>query len=240
MTARKLAPVAPQLKSPFLEGLAPAEVNAVLSAARQRRYPAGAVVAFQGTPADYLFLIVHGRARFFTLTPEGNKIILFWLPEGEVFGGAALQARPSDYVVSTETVRDSTLLAWDKHTIRRLARSYPQLLENSIDTAIEYFTFYVATHVALICNTASERVAALLVNLAQGIGHAVSNGIELDVNNEELAEAANVTQFTVSRLLSQWERQEVLVKSRGKVLLRSPEKLAILHGPRAVRVPGAY
>jgi CRP-like cAMP-binding protein len=40
-----------------------------------------------------------------------------------------------------------------------------------------------------------------------------------------LAEAANVTHFTASRLISQWHRQGILVKTRGKILLHSPGKL---------------
>ncbi len=53
----------------------------------------------------------------------------------------------------------------------------------------------------------------------------VRNGIELDVTNEELAGAANLTLFTTSRLLGQWQRQGAILKSRGKVLLRYPERL---------------
>ncbi len=73
-------------------------------------------------------LLVSGRARFFILTPDGHKIVLMWLPVGEVIGGAALQSRPSDYIVSTETVKDCTLLVWDKashptvgHTLSAIA-----------------------------------------------------------------------------------------------------------------------
>jgi CRP-like cAMP-binding protein len=51
--------------------------------------------------------------------------------------------------------------------------------------------------------------------------------VELDVTNEELAQAANVTHFTASRLLNHWQRQGALVKTRGKILLRSPEKLLL-------------
>ncbi|HEY2168210.1 MAG TPA: helix-turn-helix domain-containing protein, partial [Candidatus Angelobacter sp.] len=72
-----------------------------------------------------------------------------------------------------------------------------------------------------------QRLAAILVNLAQGIGHKVPTGVELDVTNEELAQAANVTHFTASRLLSHWQRQGALVKTRGKILLRSPENLLL-------------
>lgn len=225
MAVLKLAAAPPPVKSPFLEGLAPQELNTVLAAARQCHFRAGTVVATQGTPADSLFLIVRGRARYFVLTPEGHKIILLWLPEGEVFGGAAMQFHLTDYIVSTETVRDSTMLQWDRATTRRLVARYPRLLDNALITATEYLTFYVATHIALTCHTAPERLAAVLLNLAEGIGHHSPRGVELDVTNEELAEAANLTPFTASRLISEWHRRGALVKSRGKVLLRSPGRL---------------
>lgn len=225
MSAPQLAAIQPRIKSPFFEGLSPLEVETVLGAARECHFRAGAVIASQGTPANSVFLLIRGRARFFILTPDGHKILLMWLPVGEVIGGAAMQWRPSDYIVSTETVKDSTMLTWDRPTIRRLAMRYPQLVENALITAAEYLTFYVATHVALTCQSAPQRLAAVLFNLAQGIGRKGPNGLELDVTNEELAEAANVTHFTASRLISQWHRQGVLVKTRGKILLHSPARL---------------
>ena len=57
------------------------------------------------------------------------------------------------------------------------------------------------------------------------IGERVSGGVELDVTNEELANAANLTHFTASRLLSAWQRHNVVKKSRGKILLRHPARL---------------
>jgi CRP-like cAMP-binding protein len=225
MTGPQLAALRPRIKSPFLVGLAPRDLDEVLATARECRFLAGTVLASQGTPANSLFLLVSGRARFFLLTPDGHKIVLMWLPAGEVIGGAAMQSRLSDYIVSTETVKDCSILVWDRPAIRRLAIRYPRLLENALDMAAEFLTFYVATHVALTCHTAPQRLAAILVNLAQGIGHKAPKGVELDVTNEELAQAANVTHFTASRLISQWQRQGVLVKTRGKILLRSPEKL---------------
>jgi CRP-like cAMP-binding protein len=225
MTGPQPTALRQRVKSPFLDGLAPRELDEVLGAARECRFQSGTVVASQGTPANSLFLLVSGRARFFVLTPDGHKIVLMWLPVGEIIGVAALQFRPFDYIVSTETVKDSTILVWDRPTIRRFAARYPRLLDNALDMAAEYLTFYVATHVALTCHTAPQRLAAILVNLAQGIGHKVPAGIELDVTNAELAEAANVTHFTASRLISQWQRQGALVKTRGKILLHSPGKL---------------
>jgi CRP-like cAMP-binding protein len=209
----------------FLEGLTRSGVREVLSAATERRVPAKRVVTEQDRRADHMFLLTAGRARHFFVSEAGRKHILLWLPPGEIFGMGTLLAKPSNYIVSTETVQASTMLVWSRATIRSLAKRYPKLLENALSVASDYLRMYVATHIALTSNTARQRLVRVLANLASGFGRKVAAGIELDVTNEDLAYAANVTHFTASRLLSEWSRSGILVKERGKVLLRSPELL---------------
>ena len=209
----------------FLDGLAAAEVKTIVSAARQRRYLANSVIANQGHPADHFFLLLAGRARYFQITPDGRKAILVWIPPGEIFGGAALLSTSSEYLVSTEAVKDSSVLVWDRATIRSLIARYPRLTDNALLIMFDYFVFYRAAHISLTCDRASRRLAHVLANLASGIGRRVAGGIELEVRNEELANEANVTPFTASRLLSGWQRKGILIKRRGKVLLRFPERL---------------
>jgi CRP-like cAMP-binding protein len=85
--------------------------------------------------------------------------------------------------------------------------------------------WYVADHVALTCHTARQRLAQVLIRLAGVIGQKVPGGVEFDATNEELASAANITPFTASRLVSEWQVNRAIVKRRGKILLRSPERL---------------
>jgi CRP-like cAMP-binding protein len=47
----------------------------------------------------------------------------------------------------------------------------------------------------------------------------------IDITNEELANQGGITIFTVSRLLSDWRRRGLLTKSRGRIIVRSPEDL---------------
>lgn len=70
-------------------------------------------------------------------------------------------------------------------------------------------------------------MAQALGNLAKGMGHWGREGIELDIRNEELAHEANITIFTASRLLSEWQRKGILTKRRGKIVLHSPETLML-------------
>jgi CRP-like cAMP-binding protein len=225
MPASELAPVGANLKSRFLDGLAPRELKIVLAEASQRRFLANSIVVNQGHPADHLFLLTKGRARFFFNTREGKKAILSWLVPGEVFGGSALLSTPSRYLVSTETLKDSSMLVWDRTVLRGLVTRSPRLLENVLLIASDYLGWYVATHVALVSHNARQRLARVLICLAETIGKKVSDGFEFDATNEELASAANVTPFTASRFLSEWQSNSAVVKRRGKILLRSPERL---------------
>lgn len=210
----------------LLRGLKPGEVHVVLAAAKRRRFPAKSVLTSQGEPADEFFLLWKGRARHFFETPNGKKIILKWITPGQVFGAVAMVARPSTYFVSAEAVQDCVALVWDAPTIRQLALRFPQILENSLIIAADYFAWYVAAHSSLVCQNARERVAHLLTALAPVIGEKVPGGvIEIDVTNEELANSTNITPYTASRLLSQWQKSGVLRKHRGKVRLHSPERL---------------
>lgn len=214
------------LQIELLQGLKPSEINTVLAAAKRRRFPAKCGLTMQGEAADEFFLLWKGRARHFFETADGKKIILKWITPGQVFGAVAMVARPSVYFVSSEAVQDSIALVWDAPTIRQMARRFPQILENSLVIAADYFAWYVAAHSSLISQSARERVAHLLTALAPVIGQKVpGGGIEIDVTNEELANSTNITPYTASRLLSQWQKSGVLRKHRGKIRLHSSERL---------------
>ena len=122
----------------------------------------------------------------------------------------------SCYLASTEAVMDSSVLIWDRPTIRGLAERYPKLLENALLTASDYVAWHLMSHIGLACYTGRQRVAQVLVTLARTIGQETKDGVALHLTNEELANAANVTPFAVSRLITQWQRDRTLVKRRGQ------------------------
>lgn len=227
MTTTESAALVKRLQPPFLDGLTAAEMGIILAAGRHRKYLANSVVTNQGHPASHVYMILTGAARSFFLTQGGQKLHVHWYPPGEMFGGMAMLVRASEYLVSTEAVKNSHVLIWERASIRNLSARFPRLLENAMMIAADYLNTAIATQVALSCHTARQRLAEALVNLASGTGHRVPEGIELRVRNEELAALASVTPFTASRVMSEWQRSGMVAKSRGKVLLRSPERLLI-------------
>src|SRR6266404_6087049 len=114
MALSAVAPIT-GLSSPLLDGLLPRDLNSILAAATQRRLLNDSVAINQGDPANNLFLLTRGRARYFFVTPEGRRILLRWLVPGDVFGGMAILSRPSVYLVGTELLKDSHALVWGRH-----------------------------------------------------------------------------------------------------------------------------
>ncbi len=223
------APIGALLREPkprFFEGLDAPDIKTILAAAVQKRFLTKSVVFHQGDPAGQLFLLLTGRARRFFLTQDGEKVVLLRVTPRELFGEASMLANPAEYLVSTEALTAINALVWSRGTIRSLCERYPRLLENALLISFDYLAAYRAAHASLICNSAPERLARVLTNLANGIGQKIPGGVELDIRNEELADEANISLFTTSRLLSAWQREGILVKRRGKVLLHFPYRLS--------------
>ena len=213
------------LKSQFLDGLARPARKTILAGATRREFAANSVATIQGRRAERLFLLRKGYARHFYVTEEGKKFILEWLGPGDLFGARTILSTPTSYLAGTEMVTESSALVWDRTTIRRLVEHYPRLLENVLLTASDYVTWHLMSHIGIASYTARQRLAEVLITLARTVGQKTTSGVSLDITNEELADAANITVFTASRLISEWQRTRALVKRRGKILLQSPDWL---------------
>lgn len=214
------------LKPRFLSGLPEAEVTSILSVAKHRYFRASSIIVNQDDFSERFFILTSGHGRHFLITDEGRKILLHWVTAGQIFGGAAIISPPIRYLLNTEVLTDSCALVWDRATIRNLVSRCPKLLDNALSiAATEHIAWWIAAYVSLSSDDAHTRIAHLLVSLASGIGKVTSDGVEMEITNEDVADGANVTPFTVSRSLSTWERTGVLKKLRGRIVLRKPELL---------------
>src|SRR5262249_20273524 len=180
-----------------------------------------------GSPATSLFQLTSGAAKFFRVTKNGEEVLLWWLSAGDTFGLAALLAPPLHYIGTAEAISDCELLVWGRDKIRPLACDYEVLAENALSIILYYLAAFADRLVGLTTETAEQRLARTLLQLSHRTGHVRSSGIELAIKNEDLSGLANVSLFTASRHLKNWERQGILEKTRGKINIVSPEGLLI-------------
>ncbi len=209
----------------FLAGLGRNQLPEVLGAAAIREISAGNIILREGNPAEHLFLLKSGRAKFYRLSRNGEEVLLSQIRPGDVFGLGTLLARPTAYIGTAETTRDSELVVWEHTRIRGLARKYPRLAQNALGIILRYLATHFDRLLGLMTATAAERLANAVLHLCKRAGKITPTGIEIAATNEELSALADVSIFTASRVLNRWARAGALAKSRGKVHILTPEKL---------------
>jgi CRP-like cAMP-binding protein len=212
-------------KVKFFEGLGSREVREILDAAEVRKIGAHRIVLMAGETATHLFLLLSGYAQFYRLSHDGDKVLLSRLVTGNVFGLGTLLSRPMHYIGTAETSRDSEFLVWDRARIRELAQKYPRLAENALGIILRYLAAHTDRLVDLVTLTAPERLARAVFHLCKQTGKIVPTGVEIEATNEDLSQMANVSSFTVSRLLNRWARAGAVNKARGRIFISSPDKL---------------
>jgi CRP/FNR family transcriptional regulator, nitrogen oxide reductase regulator len=205
-------------------GLGQNEISAILAPATKRQCKASETIVRANERANHLFVVKTGNIDYQLATSEG-KIILWRLVPGDVFGVAAFLSDPVGYLGTAKSVFPSEVLVWSHQVVRSLSKAYPQLAENALRTALRYIALYAERHMGVVASTAHERLAIALTSLGTRAGHVLPTGLEIDVKNEDLASLADLSFYTATRLLKTWERKGAVKKSRGKILIRCPEKL---------------
>ena len=219
------------LRPRFLLGLTDALIKALLSVATHQQFPESSVIIHQEEPAERLFLLTSGRGNQFVLTTDGRKIPMHWVTAGHIVGGAAILSAPCLYLLSTELLSDGCALVWERQTIREFVSRFPILLDNALSIAkTEHIEDLIAANISVNSDEAG-RIAQLLISLASGVGRVVSDGIEIPVGNDDLAVGASVNEFMVSQIIEAWEREGVVTKGPGKIVLRRPELLISRENP---------
>ena len=97
---------------PLFAGIAPEHRAAMLSClgARRRRVEKGEVVFLEGSPAEYVGVVLEGAAQVVRDDFYGNRTIQAVLEPGELFGETFACAGTARMPVTVEAVRDSEVL----------------------------------------------------------------------------------------------------------------------------------
>lgn len=210
------------LKPRIFAGLAAKDVAAILERASECAYPAGALIAREGHPADRFFLLLRGRVRGFATAPDGDKLPMLWFSPGDIIGAATMLFERGPYALSSEAVMDSAALAWERASMRVFAAQFiPKLHENAEQIALEYLLVFRGRYVSAVGKGADQRVAEALGTLARNIGRQVADGIELDISNEDLAAEAAVNVYTATKLVNERQRAGLLTRRGHKIVLHN-------------------
>jgi CRP-like cAMP-binding protein len=216
-----------QARPELVSGMTAHQRKLVLQSAELQKFRANRVIVHGGDRTSSLFLLRKGRVKYYRVTEKGDEVILWWMAPSDVFGIGSLLSTPQRYIGTAEAIDDCEMLVWSREKIRPLAATIAPLAENAIQILMYYLATYADRMVGMTSDTAKQRLVRTILRLGRRFGHADNSGVELSITNDYLGRLANVSPFTVSRNMKQLERQGVIQKRRGKILILAPENLLI-------------
>lgn len=193
----------------------------------RRSVEEGGYFFMQGDPATHAYVLLEGRLKMLQTTPAGQQIALRIILPGETFAGIALLNPGAGYPVTAMAVEDSSALAWDTATLRDLMDRDPSIALNAMQLMHGYITEMNERYQALSTERVEQRIARTLLKLAAQSGRKVERGVLIGIplTRQDLAEMTGTTLYTVSRTLSEWERQGLLQLGRERVVIAEPHAL---------------
>lgn len=210
----------------LFNGLTAAELNVVAQAANTRKREDGSFFFFEEDPATRVYVLTKGKVKLTQVTPEGQQIILHYINPGKAFGVAAVLSE-IHYPVSAQAVEDCQALGWDEATMKRLVERWPRIAVNALHILANRTRDFQHKIRELATERVERRIARALLRLAQQTGRKVETGVLIDlaITRQDVAEMTGTTRYTVSRILQQWEKQELILAKREQIIICYPHGL---------------
>lgn len=212
---------------PPFQRLQPAELAVVRQSARLQRMEAETYFYHQGDPAATFYVLVDGQVKLSEVTVEGQQILVRFIGPGEAMGIIAALSQ-AVYPLSAQAVTDCLALAWDGEIVEQLMERYPRIAIDGLRLVSQRWHELEERYRELATERVERRLAQALLRLVRQTGRKVEGGvlIDLPLSRQNLAEMTGTTLFTVSRILSRWEQQQLVETGRERVLIRYPHGLA--------------
>jgi CRP-like cAMP-binding protein len=198
------------------------DLNLIAQHAIERSIEEGEFFFFQGDPAAYLYVLTSGRAKLMQNNPAGQQVNLRTINAWQMFGALGAVREAATYPASAQALEHSTALAVKSDYLHELMETRPYLSFDLMKLMTGYIQEMQERYRELATEKVERRIARVLLRLASQMGIKNEDGIELSFTRQDLAEMSGTTLYTVSRTLSDWERQGLVEAGRERVLIRNP------------------
>jgi CRP-like cAMP-binding protein len=210
----------------LLKGILPSQFDAVIQAAHIKNLQDGAFYFMEEQPAERGYILIDGKVKLGQVTADGQQVILGYLIPGRVFGIIAVLKKVT-YPVSAQAVGNCKAIYWDQGPLNQLMDSYPRIALNALRIMAGQIRQFQNTVKDLSTTRVEQRIARAVLRLARQSGRKIDTGvfIDLPLSRQDLAEMTGTTLYTVSRVLTDWEKQGLVASKRQQVIITYPHGL---------------
>jgi CRP-like cAMP-binding protein len=206
---------------PMFNGLQRDELLKFAELTRERTYPKGSVILFQGDPGDSLYVLRQGRAKVVLIGEDGREVILGVLEPGAHFGELALiddQPR-SAHVIAME---DSQLLILRREDFRRRVEANPSVAWALLTELSRRLRRADQKIGGLVLLDVPGRISRLLLDLS---AESDSGAIDKPLTHQTIAQMIGASRETVSRAMQEFQEEGLIRVERRRIAVVNRDAL---------------
>jgi CRP-like cAMP-binding protein len=193
--------------------ISPQDRALIVAAARERVFSRGQIIHIEGDDMRQVVLLTSGYAKMVQCGQNGTAVILRLCGPGDLVGtlGVTMQAR---YRSTPQAIASSTALVWERDVFESLSKRFPSLRLNVAYILYKQLEDMEDRFREISTERVAPRLGRQIFRLVEQVGIPSNSSIEINLTREELAQLIGTSLFTVSRLLSEWDRQGIVTTRR--------------------------
>ncbi len=182
----------------------------------------------EGEPAQTVYVIVEGRVRLSSFGIDGRERHLMILGPNGLLGDCSLPAS-AHYGVSALASSEVRLRAMPASHFLEALQAHPELAHQHRQLSSRRFGVLLQ-HIQLQAhNSAGRRVCHHLLGLLHAHGAPTAQGSRINITftQQEMGNICGLSRVSVSHIFSRLERQGVIARHKGHVVICRPDLLAL-------------
>ncbi len=206
-------------KDKWFCGLSPEALKLFSTASRPATYPGGAVLFVEGQSPRNALVLCSGRAKLSTTSRDGKILILKVAEAGDVLGlSAVITGTP--YEVTAETLGPCHVNFVEREPLLRLMERNGEMGVHAAQAlSREFQSMYRDIHELVLARSSAGKLARLLLSWGHEKDMASPEvRIRALMTHEEMAQMIGASRETVTRLLSELKKKE-LIRLEGATLV---------------------
>ncbi len=214
---------------PPFSKLEPRQIRTILDQATSKRFEAGVAVFEEGAAAERFYMLLDGYVRVVRITATGEQVTALHVPAGQLIGIAKALGKET-FPATAIAASEALALSWPTRLWDTFVAEYDGFATETYKTIGDRIDEMNNRVVEMATQQVEQRVAHALLRLINQTGRKVADGIEIDfpITRQDLSELTATTLHTVSRLLSNWEKQGLVHSKRKRITVCDAHALVVL------------
>jgi CRP-like cAMP-binding protein len=196
---------------PLFQSLKPVERESLRPLVRLKSYEEGETIFREGDPSAMFHFVLGGKVKIVKSAPDGRDVILEIFGPGDPVGVLATYEE-RNFPAAAVALEAATLLSIPRQEFFALLSGNPMLARGLL-MGLTRRMMELTRKLAERSSRVEYRIARLFLTLADRVGRPEREGIFVPVSlhRQEIADLVGTTQETAIRIMSRWNKEELLI-----------------------------